>query len=132
LIEKRTLQAAVAVAALLPVLAGAIGAGHAGSDFISAANRHPCRLSQRPAAGDRPGLLVLIPAIEGKTGRFTLLTALVVMGGLARLLAAIRLGAWTPLIIGPLVMELVVARRFAYGNARWPKGLPFPAGSDHL
>ena len=55
------------------------------------------------------GFWSCIPAIESKTGRFTLLTALVVMGGLARLLAAIRLSAWTPLIIGPLVMELVVA-----------------------
>ncbi len=54
------------------------------------------------------GFWSTIPAIETRGGRFTLLTALVVLGGLARLATAIRLGSWSLGVTGPLVMELGV------------------------
>jgi len=127
LIEIRALQAAVAIAALVPVLGGAIGAYDPGMlDLISSQPQtvtHAAYLSGL-LLGIGLGFWSCIPAIESKTGRFTLLTALVVMGGLARLLAAIRLGAWTPLIIGPLVMELVVAPALCLWQRRLSKVTP--------
>ena len=50
----------------------------------------------------------LIPAIERQSRAFTLLTLIVLTGGLARLLLAIRLGAWNMTVELPLVMELAV------------------------
>ncbi len=49
-----------------------------------------------------------IPAIETRGRILGLLTAIVVLGGLARLYAASRLGAWTPSVTLPLLMELGV------------------------
>ena len=37
-----------------------------------------------------------------------LLTGIVMLGGLARLVLAVRLGTWTPWVIAPLAMELLV------------------------
>ena len=54
------------------------------------------------------GFWSLIPAIERQSRAFTLLTAIVVMGGLARLAMALRLGAWGLSVDLPLVMELAV------------------------
>jgi hypothetical protein len=111
LIEKRALQGIVAIAGLVPVLAGAVGAYDPGAlDLTSTLPQsvsHAAYLSGL-LLGIGLGFWSCIPAIESKTGRFTLLSLLVVVGGLTRLLAAIRLNAWTPLVIGPLVMELVV------------------------
>ena len=50
----------------------------------------------------------LIPDIEKRASAFTLLTAIVQAGGLARLYAALRMGTITPGIGLPLVMELMV------------------------
>ncbi len=50
----------------------------------------------------------LIPRIERQGHTFTLLSLVVVAGGLARLLLAIRLGAWNMSVELPLVMELAV------------------------
>ena len=50
----------------------------------------------------------LIPSIERQGRIFTLLTAIVVVGGLARAVTALRLGAWGLSVALPLVMELGV------------------------
>ena len=50
----------------------------------------------------------LIPDIEKRSGAFALLTAIIQVGGLARLYAAFRLGLWPLGIVLPLLMELVV------------------------
>ena len=50
----------------------------------------------------------LIPSIERQGRIFSLLTLLVVLGGLARALTAFRLGAWNLSVGLPLVMELGV------------------------
>ena len=50
----------------------------------------------------------LVPAIERQGRTFGLLTGLVVLGGLARLLTAAKLGSWGLSVMLPLVMELGV------------------------
>jgi hypothetical protein len=108
--ERRYLQIAVALAGLVPVLAGALGALRPELlDLIGPphALTHAAYLS---------GLLLglglsfwsLIPTIERQTQAVTLLTGLVVVGGLARALTAARLGTWGLSVVLPLVMELGV------------------------
>jgi hypothetical protein len=109
MLERRLLQVAVAAAGLVPVTAGALGALRPemllGGPAHSLA--HGAYLS---------GLLLglglafwsLIPAIENRSHAFGLLTGLVVLGGLARALAAFRLSAWSLPVTLPLAMELGV------------------------
>jgi hypothetical protein len=108
--SRRFLQIAVAVAGLVPVSAGALGALRPELLSLSGpphAFTHAAYLS---------GLLLglglsfwsLIPAIEREPRAFSLLTAIVVAGGLARAFTATRLGAFGPSVIFPLVMELGV------------------------
>jgi hypothetical protein len=107
---KRALQATVAVAALVPVTAGLLGIfAPALLDLTGSSQSltHTAYLSGLLLAIGL-GFWSAIPAIETKGGRFSLLTALVVLGGLARLVAAIRLGVWTLGVTGPLAMELGV------------------------
>jgi hypothetical protein len=108
--EKTALQVAVAIAGLVPLTAGALGVldpAALGLYGDRDAVAHVAYLS---------GLLLgiglaywsLIPDIEKRAGAFTLLTAIVQAGGLARLYAAFRMGTLSPGIAGPLLMELVV------------------------
>jgi hypothetical protein len=108
--ERRALQIAIALAGLVPLTAGALG-------ILS-----PAMLG---LYGDRPatahfaylsGLLLgigmaywwLIPDIEKRSSAFTLLTAIVFIGGLARLVMAFRVVSLQPAIGLPLLMELSV------------------------
>lgn len=105
--EKRLLQIAVAAAGLVPVAAGVLGALR--PEWLlggpSSALAHGAYLS---------GLLLglglafwsLIPTIERQGHIFSLLAAMVVLGGLARVFTAFRLGAWTLSVELPLAMEL--------------------------
>ena len=106
--ERRALQIAVALAGLVPLTAGALGIlapTVLGLHGDRAAISHAAYLS---------GLLLgiglaywsLIPDIEKRSGPFTLLTAIVFAGGLARLSMAFRLGSLQPGIGLPLLMEL--------------------------
>jgi hypothetical protein len=110
LTEKRLLQIAVAIAGLVPVAAGALGALRPELLSLSGpphAFTHAAYLS---------GLLLglglsfwsLIPTIERQGRAVSLLTGLVVVGGLARAFTAARLGAWGLSVIFPLIMELGV------------------------
>ena len=109
MLERRSLQIAVALAGLVPVTAGAVGTFRPELLIGGPAHAltHGAYLS---------GLLLglglafwsLIPAIERRREVFGLLTGLVVLGGLARAFTAARLGAWTPSVVLPLVMELAV------------------------
>jgi uncharacterized protein DUF4345 len=106
--EKRTLQTCVALAGLVAVWAGAWGVLHDLGGQGGGLASHERYLS---------GLLLAIGLafwttvsdIEGKTARFRLLTALVMVGGISRLLG-VALGdtlSWS--ISGALAMELLIA-----------------------
>jgi len=110
-ISRRLLQAAIAIGGLVPVSAGlagvVLGAAGLGLGGDLSADSHVRYLS---------GLLLgiglafwsSIPGIETHTARIRLLTAIVVIGGLARLLAFRDTGAPSPLMLGAIAMELVV------------------------
>ena len=109
--ERKYLQRTVAVLALVPVSAGLFGVlfGPAltGDRVSVSADSHFRYLS---------GLLLgiglvfwsTIPAIEEKTGRFRLLTLLVIVGGLARLIGLLLTGIPSLYMLGGLFLELVV------------------------
>lgn len=108
--EPRALQFAVAVAGLVPVTAGALGAFR--PDLLALAGApsaltHVAYLSGL-LLGLGLGFWSLIPSIERQGRAFGLLTAIVVLGGLARLILAIRLNAWGLSVIVPLAMELAI------------------------
>ena len=104
---KRTLQVCVFVAASVAIAGGLWGVATAAGHEISLSSNHERYLS---------GLLLgvglafwsTLPAIERKADRFSLLAAIVVIGGLCRV-AGLAIGdplsAWT---IVALIMELVV------------------------
>ena len=100
----------MALAGLVPVLAGGLGVLAPERLHLAGpahAITHAAYLS---------GLLLglglcvwsLIPTIERQARSFTILTILVVVGGLSRAFTAARLGAWDVHVVLPLVMELGV------------------------
>jgi hypothetical protein len=111
--ERRILQIVVAICSVVPIAAGAAGV------FLG-----PAMLGDR--AADTPALnghfrylsgLLLgiglayassVPGIERRRERFLLLGAIVVLGGLGRLLSILSIGAPSPAMLGALVMELAV------------------------
>jgi hypothetical protein len=110
--ERKLLQQAVGVLALVPVSAGLFGVifgpeGLLGDRVSVSADSHFRYLS---------GLLLglglcfwsTIPAIETKTGRFRLLTLLVVVGGLGRLIGLGVTGVPSLFMLGGLALELLV------------------------
>jgi hypothetical protein len=120
--ERRALQIVVAVASSIPICAGAAGVllGPAMVDAAAApiaADSHYRYLS---------GLLLAIgiafattiPRIETRTARFRLLTAIVVAGGLGRLLSLLLRGTPDAPMLAALVMELVVTPALALWQGR--------------
>jgi hypothetical protein len=110
--ERKLLQQAVGFLSLIPVSAGLFGVlfgpeGLLGDRVSVSADSHFRYLS---------GLLLglglcfwsTVPDIETKTGRFRLLTLLVVIGGLARLLGLAVTGVPSFFMLGGLAIELVV------------------------
>jgi hypothetical protein len=108
--QKLALQVAVVLAGLVPVSAGALGALR--PELLDLAGP-PHALTH---LGYLSGLLLgiglcfwsLIPTIERQSRAFSLLAAIVVVGGLARGLLAFRLGVGGLSVLLPLVMELGV------------------------
>ena len=108
--ERRALQIAVAVAGLVPVAAGTVGALWPALLALAGpphALSHVAYLSGL-LLGIGLGFWSLVPVIERQRRAFGLLAAIVVLGGAARLLLALRLGAWGLSVTLPLVMELGV------------------------
>ena len=106
----RALQIAVAVAGLVPVTAGAAGAFKPELLALAGAPSaltHAAYLSGL-LLGIGLGFWSLIPSIARQGRAFSLLTGVVVLGGLARLVLAVRLDAWGLSVILPLIMELAV------------------------
>ncbi|HEY0267115.1 MAG TPA: DUF4345 family protein [Rhizomicrobium sp.] len=107
--NRKLLQIAVAVAGLVPVTAGGLGA--LWPELVLAGPPHVLTHGAYLSGlllGLGLGYWSLIPAIERQSRAFSLLSLCVLLGGLARLLAALRLDAWSLSVILPLVMELGV------------------------
>jgi hypothetical protein len=120
--EKRLLQFAVALGSLVPIGAGADGIV-LGPEMVDA--------GQVPLSADShyrylSGLLLAIgiafastiPTIERRTARFRLLTAIVVIGGLGRLVSLVVRGYPDRPMLFALAMELIVTPALALWQAR--------------
>lgn len=128
--ERRALQAVILAGGCVPVGAGLIGI-LAGPGAFAAAEASPT-LSSHVAY--LSGLLLAIglgfwsciPRVEVRGHRIRLLAAIVVVGGLARLLALATTGVpQTPHLLA-LVMELGVTPGIALWQARVASRLPRP------
>jgi hypothetical protein len=108
LTEKQALQLAVALAGLVPVLAGLLGMAPAilGLSGDAASLTHVAYLGGL-LTGIGLAFWSTIPSIEKRSDVFSLLAAIVVLGGLARLTMAIRMDIWTPNVTLTLAMELL-------------------------
>ena len=138
MIEKRLLQAVVALACLLPLVVGGQGILHGPAPFghLTAV---PIDLDShfRYISGiffaTGLGFLSCIPTIERKGPRFRLLGGLIVVGGLARLVSLLAVGVPSQGHVLGLGMEIGVvpclrlwqlsfarrwAKRFRFGTTR--------------
>ena len=108
--EKRLLQTAVALACVVPLIAGTSGMLQ-GADMLGGGgidlDSHLRYLSGL-LLGIGLGFAACIPAIERHGPRVWLLTAIVVLGGLGRLLGILIEGVPSPIMLGGLAMELGV------------------------
>ena len=112
--ERHALQ--LSIAASLPVVSGLLGIVHGASTGTWTDNHHRYLSGLLLAIG--LGYWSTVPGIEAMGARLRFLTALVVIGGLARL-AGVTLGdAATPSVIAALVMELLVAPLLCLWQAR--------------
>ena len=108
--EKALLQSAVGLASLVPILAGLFGvlAGAqmfgGGTDGMDSHFRYLSGL----LLGIGFAFISTIPRIEFHRRRFRLLTAIVLTGGIGRLLGVLLTGALDKTVLFALVMELVV------------------------
>jgi hypothetical protein len=121
MIERRLLQAAVAICSAVPIGAGAMGVWQGPRIVGSAASldldSHFRYLSGLLLAIGL-GYLSTVPRIETHRVRFTLLTAIVVGGGLGRLIAVVAMGWPSPSMSAALAMELLVTPGLALWQAR--------------
>lgn len=109
--ERKLLQQVVGLAAVLPVAAGLYGVlfGQALTDeTVSVSGDSHFRYLSGLLLAVGLCFWSTVPGIEEKTGRFRLLTLLVVLGGLARLLGLMITGIPSLFMLGGLFMELVV------------------------
>lgn len=135
-IEKRLLQVVIAIACLVPLSAGALGILH-GPAWLKGVHSVPADLDShfRYMSGIFFGLGIAfascVPAIEAKGPRFRLLSALVVAGGLSRLLGILTgpvpsaghlFGLAMEVGVVPLLMlwQAHLARRYRAGSSPAP------------
>jgi hypothetical protein len=120
--EKRLLQVAVALGSLVPISAGASGIVlgpamvDAGAVPLGADSHY--RYLSGLLLGIGIAFATAIPAIEHRTARVRLLTAIVMTGGLGRLFSLLAHGAPDKPMLAALVMELVVTPALALWQAR--------------
>jgi hypothetical protein len=110
--ERKLLQQAVGFAALVPVSAGLYGVlfGHSltGDTGVSPSADSHFRYLSGLLLGIGLCFWSTIPGIEAKTGRFRLLTVLVVLGGLGRLIGLGFTGLPSIFMLGGFLMEFIV------------------------
>ncbi len=110
--ERRLLQQSVAIVATIPVAAGLYGVlfGQAlTGDAVSISAESHFRFMSGLLLGIGLCFWSTLPGIETNTGRFRLLTLLIVIGGLGRLMGLGLTGLPSLFMIGGLIVELVVA-----------------------
>ncbi len=116
-LARRALQVAVLVGAMVPVAAGAWGVATALGESSTGLSSHARYVSGLLFAIGL-GFWSTVPRIERKSGRFRLLTGLVVVGGLCRL-AGLAAGDALSLPTGAaLVMELCVTPMLCFWQGR--------------
>lgn len=109
--ERRLLQQTVATIATLAAAIGLYGIlfGHAlTGDRVSISADSHFRFLSGLLFGIGICFLSTIPSIEIKTGRFRLLTVLVMLGGIGRFIGLILTGLPSLLVLGGLFIELIV------------------------
>jgi hypothetical protein len=120
--ERRALQAAVALAALLPIYGGGVGVLFGLETFGDAAVPRDMASHGRYLSGLLLGIGLAywstLPAIERRGDRFRLLTAIVFLGGLARLADIPEHGLPSAPLRAGLAMELVIAPALALWRER--------------
>jgi hypothetical protein len=117
----RTLQIAVAVAAIVPVSAGLAGI-LGGPAFVGAETGPDADSHFRYLSGLLLGIglcyWATVPDIVNLRTPFRLLTAIVVIGGIGRLASVLAVGVPSPEMIAALIMELVVTPGLALWRER--------------
>lgn len=109
--ERKLLQQVVAIVATLPVAIGLYGVLFGQSltgDAVSISAESHFRFLSGLLLGIGLCFWTTLPAIEEKTGRFRLLTLLVVIGGLSRLVGLALTGLPSLFMLGGMIVELVV------------------------
>lgn len=110
--EKRALQIAVCVACTVPITGGGLGVVLGSAMLPGPVGTVSMDSQLRYLSGLLVGIgfmfLACVPGIERRRSAFSLLTFIVVLGGLARLVGVVLEGAPGPVMTGALVMELVV------------------------
>lgn len=133
--ELRALQISVAIGSFVPVAAGLAGVALGprladGADAVSIPLDSHFRYLSGLLAGIGFGFWSTLPDILRRGARFRLLTAIVVLGGLGRLISWLRLGAPdAPMIFG-LAMELAVTPALALWQARLERAARLAADAD--
>lgn len=110
--ERKLLQQSVAIVAAIPVATGLYGVlfGQAlTGDAVSISAESHFRFMSGLLLGIGLCFWSTLPGIETSTGRFRLLTLLIVIGGLGRLMGLGLTGLPSLFMIGGLIVELVVA-----------------------
>jgi hypothetical protein len=110
--ERKLLQQSVAIVATIPVATGLYGVlfGQAlTGDAVSISAESHFRFMSGLLLGIGLGFWSTLPGIETHTGRFRLLTLLIVIGGLGRLIGLGLTGLPSLFMVGGLAVELVVA-----------------------
>jgi Domain of unknown function (DUF4345) len=122
-VERRALQIAVAIGSLIPISAGLAGV-LLGPEMMASAIGIPNDLDShfRYLSGlllaIGIGFVSTIPRIEAHGGRFRLLTAIVVTGGIGRLISMIAIGPGSRAMLAALAMELMVTPGLAVWQHR--------------
>jgi hypothetical protein len=109
--QRRMLQQVVGLVAIVPVAVGLYGILFGPSmtgDAVSISAESHFRYLSGLLFGIGLCFWSTVPGIEHKTGRFRLLTLIVVVGGLARLVGLGMTGLPSIFMLGGLVLELVV------------------------
>jgi len=119
--ERRTLQQVVGLVAVVPIAVGLYGILFGQSmtgDAVSISAESHFRYLSGLLFGIGLCFWSTVPGIEHKTGRFRLLTLIVVVGGLARLVGLGMTGLPSIFMLGGLVLELVVTPFLCFWQTR--------------